>query len=198
MRVCPACGNTISRQIVVDLNKNTIRYNGRSLVLRPSEAEIAFILARHFPNTVRHERLRSAYYGAKEGARDEARTIQTHICALRRRLEPLGLTVTLAQKVGYFLEAHDGAVAHLPRSRCTWTEERQRELIELCRQGIGRDEIGKAMKLSVSKVKSLHAFLVRKGDLVQGSLPPLVNDLRRKYPNFRRPSGVSQIRETTP
>jgi two-component system OmpR family response regulator len=80
-----------------------LRQNGSIVFLSPREQAIAEILMANFGAVVRDEVFAQHVFGAA-GARRE--TLRTHTSRLRKRIAPLGLTISCIRNVGYMMH-HD-------------------------------------------------------------------------------------------
>ena len=85
-----------------------LSYRGRTLFLTPLEQRVAQVLCEHFGTAVDDDELRTQVW--PEGATTQA--LRVHISRLRRRIGPLGLTITCIRSVGYLM--HPDTYAHAP------------------------------------------------------------------------------------
>jgi len=85
-----------------------LSYRGRTLFLSPLDQRVAQVLIEHFGTVVDDDELRRHVW--PEGATTQA--LRVHISRLRRRIGPLGLTVTCMRNVGYLM--HHDTGAHAP------------------------------------------------------------------------------------
>ncbi len=91
---CPCCGQLIpvSDDVFVSLDTNSITVRGVSLRLQPREAEILHVLAGRMPAPVRRGVITSRVWCVGEREMS-AKNVDVHICRLRRKLAPLGLSI---------------------------------------------------------------------------------------------------------
>ena len=80
-----------------------LRQNGAIVFLSPREQALAEILITNFSAVVRDETLARRVFGASDTRRE---TLRTHTSRLRKRIAPLGLTVSCIRNVGYMMH-HD-------------------------------------------------------------------------------------------
>ncbi len=78
-----------------------LSYGAGSLFLSPTDERIAQVLVEHFGSVVEDDELIA--HAWPEGA--SAQVLRVHISRLRRRLQPLGLTISCARGAGYLLAA---------------------------------------------------------------------------------------------
>ncbi len=75
--------------------------NGTVVILSPAEQQIATPLIENFGNAVaEHELIAAAWH---EGGSED--TLRVHVSRLRRRLVPIGLTITSIRAYGYVMRA---------------------------------------------------------------------------------------------
>ncbi len=79
-----------------------LSYGTDTLFLSPTDESIMRVLVDHFGEVVEDDELIARAW--PEGA--TAQVLRVHVSRLRRRLQPLGLTITCARGAGYLL-AHD-------------------------------------------------------------------------------------------
>lgn len=102
--ICPCCKSAISVKIpIVDLNTNTVSWQGKSTKLRPCGAELLSLLARRSPGMVSHEQIIIHLWGDDEGE-DAMATVKVHMCHLRKSVAPMGIGITSIWGSGYKLE----------------------------------------------------------------------------------------------
>jgi DNA-binding response OmpR family regulator len=82
----------VSDDVFVSLDTNSITVRGVSLRLAPKHAEILHVLAGCMPAPVRRGFITARVWGLCERERT-AKNLDVHIFNLRRKLEPLGLTI---------------------------------------------------------------------------------------------------------
>ena len=103
--ICPQCCRPIRPdRVTVDLRYNVVHFRGGQVKLRPTEAEIVYVLARHMPDVVPHQTILARLCGAATGrAANELGAMRDHVCKARNRIGPLGLSIAPSWGVGYFL-----------------------------------------------------------------------------------------------
>jgi hypothetical protein len=84
-----------------------LSYRGRTLFLSPLDQRVAHLLIDHFGEVVDDDEIRNHVWS--EGASTQA--LRVHISRLRRRIGPLGLTITCIRNVGYLMHQQTGASA---------------------------------------------------------------------------------------
>lgn len=89
------------RDIVIDVEKRTIKKGSETVYLQPIEYDLMIALIRHKNCTLSRERLLSEIWGFDYIG--ETRTVDTHISSLRRKLDLAGMIISIP-KVGYRLE----------------------------------------------------------------------------------------------
>lgn len=77
-----------------------LSYRGMRLFLSPIDQRIVETLLAHYDDVVHEDELRRDWPG-----RGGNGTLRVHVSRLRRRLDPLGLTITSVRNVGYMLAA---------------------------------------------------------------------------------------------
>lgn len=104
MTACPCCGAEVrADKPIVDLNTNTVTFNGRSAKLQPQEAEILSVIAARHPATVSRDYLIRRIWGALEP--DNARNnISVRVTFMRKKLAPLGLGIKTVWRTGLRLD----------------------------------------------------------------------------------------------
>jgi DNA-binding response OmpR family regulator len=102
---CPCCGGEVPQtdRPLVSLDTNTISAAGKTAVLSGREAEVAHLLARAMPFTLDTERLISGIYGGVP-ADDAYNCIKNFVRLLRRKVEPLGLTIVNTYGKGHAMK----------------------------------------------------------------------------------------------
>ncbi len=80
-----------------------LRQNGSIVFLSPREQSIAEILIENFGAVVRDETFAQHGFGEPDARRE---TLRTHTSRLRKRIAPLGLTISCIRNVGYMMH-HD-------------------------------------------------------------------------------------------
>ena len=71
--------------LVIDLGARTVQQGTRALQLRPKEFDLLAALVRHRGRVVSRDQLLTEVWGYAEGT--ESRTVETHLAALRQRLD---------------------------------------------------------------------------------------------------------------
>lgn len=93
---CPTCGGELplDGKLRVDVTGGFISVGTRLEKLYAREAEIAFVLAECYPESISTTRLCSRIFTGQELDEINAmRSIDVHICRLRKALRPLGYTI---------------------------------------------------------------------------------------------------------
>jgi DNA-binding response OmpR family regulator len=80
-----------------------LRQNELMVFLSPREQAIAEILIANFGGVVRDETFARHVFGEPDARRE---TLRTHTSRLRKRIAPLGLTISCIRNVGYMMH-HD-------------------------------------------------------------------------------------------
>lgn len=78
-----------TRLPIVDLNTNTVAWGDKATKLTPVGAELMSIFVRKFPGLATRSALISLVWG---GNPPEDKTLDVHMCKLRREIAPLGLS----------------------------------------------------------------------------------------------------------
>ena len=98
---CPCCGGSIKdAKLKISLEFNTIICGDKAIVVQPVQAELLFVLRKHFPKNVHKEILVPAVWGSKE-VDDTA--VRTMVYTARKVIEPLGWTIGHSSNRGYRL-----------------------------------------------------------------------------------------------
>ena len=79
-----------------------LRFGGRQVTLPPLEARLARVLVEQFRSVILRDDLTKAGWPAEAPGRN---ALDVHILRLRRRIEPLGLSVRTVRSRGYLLES---------------------------------------------------------------------------------------------
>ena len=102
----------------VDLTRNMVMGGGVELHLRPRQAEILSLFVKAWPRGVNVEALA---YQLDPYAGMARKTVETHICLLRRAIKPLGVNIQNHEGGFYALEdaaqPGDSAAPPLPNSK---------------------------------------------------------------------------------
>lgn len=105
--VCPCCKGAghISKPIV-DLNANTVAWNGMVAEVTPRQAEICLVLARNWGNALSTDALFERVYGAFSRA-EALNNISVQVHLARPALKSIGLNIRgrKGRRSGYALEA---------------------------------------------------------------------------------------------
>ncbi len=80
-----------------------LRQNGSLVFLSPREQALAEILIENFGAVVRDETFALQVFSGPDARRE---TLRTHTSRLRKRIAPLGLTISCIRNVGYMMH-HD-------------------------------------------------------------------------------------------
>lgn len=104
MAKCPCCGSDVpdKNTFVVDLNTNTISYQGKRVRSMSRVIELAAILAKRAPAVVSFDAAIQQLYGVHE-PKDPKKLVAVYASILRAVLEPLDLTVICHRGRGYRL-----------------------------------------------------------------------------------------------
>lgn len=107
---CPYCSRPMpSAALEVDLNSNTAYFDGKAVKLRPSGAEILYVLLQHVGKTVSIHALKKACYSGVEGVNDN--TLSVHISNVRKLIKPHGWEIRSFWGRGYVLSKSDAMPA---------------------------------------------------------------------------------------
>lgn len=108
MSICPTCRQALrhGEGVSIDLNNNVAIIDGRAVKLRPSEAELFYVLLGAMPGAVIWDKLRRQVYGAREPEQPE-NALKVTACLLRKKIRPLGFNVAAHHGVGYALRRED-------------------------------------------------------------------------------------------
>lgn len=110
MTCCPTCKQPLPNTLPfsVDAVNGTIVTSQGVVKLSPKHVQIADLLKRRWPNHVTKTQVMDALYGDAEDPPVD-KVVDTMMCHLRRRLETVGMTISLARNhYGYRLEgAHE-------------------------------------------------------------------------------------------
>lgn len=90
LATCPCCGRPkIFDQPTVSLEMNSISFRDKTVIVTPTVASVAFVLAESMPRPVSDKYLFERVWG---GLSDTVLkpTTKVHICKLRRAIEPFG------------------------------------------------------------------------------------------------------------
>jgi DNA-binding response OmpR family regulator len=102
--LCPTCGGTLrADRLVVDLDSNTVSYDGRRWRVTPKLVEFLFVLNRDWPRMVKDFHLRQSLWGNE--AEDRCKTnLAIYACRSRQMLAPFGIDVERLPGKGYRLK----------------------------------------------------------------------------------------------
>lgn len=99
---CPCCGQRIENSpLKVSLEFNTVICGGMALELEPKQAELMYVLRKHWPRNVHKDRLLSQVWGQQQV---EENAVRTTIYQTRKRVAAIGYTIRNSRKQGYRLE----------------------------------------------------------------------------------------------
>lgn len=102
--ICPCCKSAISVKIpIVDLNTNTVSWQGKSTKLTPKQAELTTLLLNKFPGAETHRKIEQGMWGMGEMV-EANNLIKVFVTQLRHKLQPLNITVLNVRGYGYRLE----------------------------------------------------------------------------------------------
>ena len=95
---------SVGSAVEVDRSSRRAWVRGVELVLRPTEFDLLAVLASDICNVVSRERIVAEVWGASW--RGSPKTLDTHVCLLRRKLEDAGApgVITTLRGVGYRLD----------------------------------------------------------------------------------------------
>jgi DNA-binding response OmpR family regulator len=85
-----------------------LRQNGTIVFLSPREQALAELLIADFGAVVRDEVFEERVFGESGSGRE---TLRTHTSRLRKRIAPLGLTISCIRNVGYMMHPDDATTA---------------------------------------------------------------------------------------
>ncbi len=94
----------VDSAVEVDRPSRRVSVRGVELSLRPTEFDLLAVLESDAGNVVSRERIIAAVWGT--GWRGAPKTLDTHVCLLRRKLEEAGAPglITTLRGIGYRLE----------------------------------------------------------------------------------------------
>jgi DNA-binding response OmpR family regulator len=98
-----------------------LRQDGSIAFLSPREQAIAEILIANFGAVVRDETFAQYVFGEPDARRE---TLRTHTSRLRKRIAPLGLTISCIRNVGYMMHHDDHTDRHTDRHTDGHTDRR--------------------------------------------------------------------------
>lgn len=91
--ICPCCKSAILVKIpIVDLNTNTVSWQGKSTKLTPQQACITHVLVQRFPGAVAINGFISRVWGSME-PEDAAGVMRVRACQIRKKLRPMGWNI---------------------------------------------------------------------------------------------------------
>jgi len=100
---CPCCGHPMPASLIqVYLDGNVVAYNGKTVQVTGQCAVLAKSLADRMPAVVSRPALMQHLWGCHEPENSDGH-LQVLMCALRKKLRPIGLDVQVAHKRGYRL-----------------------------------------------------------------------------------------------
>lgn len=120
MTACPCCGQPLADgAIVVSLDTNTLSVQGKgSARLTPRQAEVAYVLSKAMPRSLRRDQIVEQVYGLYSDIPESAyNNVRIHVSVLRDRLAALGLTIILVHGAGYRMERIDQCQPTLSNSQ---------------------------------------------------------------------------------
>jgi DNA-binding response OmpR family regulator len=100
---CPCCRRPVEAAAIVDLDRNVIATEAGAVALMPREAEVAYVLANR-TRRILPEAMLGEIWGATEPSPAAVNGVQVQISHLRKKLAPLGLTISCVRHRGYLLE----------------------------------------------------------------------------------------------
>lgn len=106
MSICKHCGQTEPPQqgVSVDPLRGLVVVDGQEVKVTPRHAEVADVLVRNWRRTVTKEKLHNEIYGLDIDGGARVQTLDVHICALRKALKPLGVTILTAWGRGWRIQ----------------------------------------------------------------------------------------------
>ena len=100
VNICPCCYQPFeTSKIMVSLDTNELAYDGITVRLTTSEAEIAYTIAKASPRYVPRERLFTLFNG--QYLAEDTKNIEVHISQIRKRIANMGLLIENMRGVGY-------------------------------------------------------------------------------------------------
>lgn len=164
MNCCPTCGGSISGiSLKVDLDRNLFLRGGRAFQVTPMMAEILHVLVERFPNPIANEDLCRKIWGLHGRDFDESHSLRSSISQIRRILAPAGVAVRHFSGSGYCIQLSDAPIKPATSFNALWTQEKADELVDLCRQGLPRDEIANRLGMTIEQVRSKRNYLAKTG-----------------------------------
>jgi len=102
--LCPLCSHPIAPlALLVCLESSAATRFGQMVQLTPHQAAILDMLARRSPRATSIELIAMKLWGAEDGPEHEHNTIRVHVSRLRRKLAPLGVSISNRYVAGYRL-----------------------------------------------------------------------------------------------
>lgn len=114
MTLCNFCGSDAELPFSVDLLDNTLAFGWTEISVTPQTAEIAYVLAKAYPNAVTNYDLANAIYGAGGETENEFKVISKQVGGLRKKMAGTGWTVY----TNYLGEMQIAAAASHGEGRC--------------------------------------------------------------------------------
>jgi DNA-binding response OmpR family regulator len=96
-----AAGAVPAGKEIVDLNTNTLSYNGQARKVWGRCAELAQVLVDEWPNAVGFDRLKARLWSRNEGRSDKMNALRVYASVLRQAIRPLNMDVLSVRNVGY-------------------------------------------------------------------------------------------------
>jgi DNA-binding response OmpR family regulator len=111
MPCCSTCGQELpEKRLLIDLNSNHIILGGRTVKLRPLDAEVLKVLQDAAPRFVTPRQIEDRVLGLESEERC-AQWLRVRISLLRKRLTGLPLSIINRHGVGYCLKEHKGPLS---------------------------------------------------------------------------------------
>lgn len=100
---CPCCGSSVVlSHLLVDLNTNTVSFDGKTIKARPRVIEILSVMADTYPRVTAMDHLRATVWTNVDYL--TTNDIRSHIFYVREVVAKLGWRIVSVWKRGYRLE----------------------------------------------------------------------------------------------
>lgn len=110
---CPCCGSNLGREtLAIDINMNTVSYQGRAWRLPPQLAVFVHMLAKNWPKAVSSYDMRIAIWGACDGPDKDGRILAVYASKVRGLFRATGIEIRRGSRPNdYALSLPDGGCA---------------------------------------------------------------------------------------
>jgi DNA-binding winged helix-turn-helix (wHTH) protein len=111
--ICPCCFQRIpNTQLLVDLNTNTITFNGQTVPVANRSAEIVFALNEKYPAIMSHRALKKVLYGHVR----ENMSLSSNMVRARNVLAPFGIGIVTVRRLGFKLDFSEVGIRVAPHT----------------------------------------------------------------------------------